>query len=45
MTSIKQAVANAMEFAAGVLDTRDLQLEEIESAISRVCLFGRLHSA
>jgi len=32
MLPIKQAVANAMEFAARVLDTsRDLRLEEIDS--------------
>jgi len=32
MRPIKQAVANAMGFAAGVLDTsRDLRLEEIDS--------------
>lgn len=35
MITIKEAVANAMEFAAGVLDanrTRDLLLEEIDSS-------------
>jgi hypothetical protein len=33
MTTIKQAVASAMDFAAGILDkAEDLRLEEIESA-------------
>jgi hypothetical protein len=32
MVSIKQAFANAAEFAAGVLELTDLRLEEVETA-------------